>query len=127
MGYDGIGTGPFRLIEIDNARQFRAERFDAYWMDAPYLDELRGVIAMGNAAINGFRAGQLNAVWNIDPGQIGQYEKVCGQIHSSAAGDQFWLIMPKNLDFPWNDVRVRKAMSLAVDPLKDALPDSMKH
>ena len=115
MGYDGIGSGPFKLVEIDNARQFRAERFDDYWMGAPYLDELRGVIAMGNAAINGFRAGQLNSVWNIDPGQIGQYEEAGGQVHASAAGDQFWLILPKNLDFPWNDVRVRKAMSLAID------------
>ncbi|MEO0989673.1 MAG: ABC transporter substrate-binding protein [Pseudomonadota bacterium] len=116
MGFDGIGTGPFKLVEIDNARQFRAVRNEDYWMEGgPYLDELRGVIAMGNSAINGFRAGQLNAVWNIDPGQIGQYEEAGGQIHASAAGDQFWLIMPKNLNFPWNDVRVRKAMSLAID------------
>lgn len=115
MGYDGVGSGPFKLVEIDNARQFRAVRHDDYWMGAPYLDELRGVIAMGNAAINGFRADQLNAVWNIDPGQIGQYEQASGAIHASAAGDQFWLIMPKNLSFPWNDVRVRKAMSLAID------------
>lgn len=115
MGYDGIGTGPFKLVEIDNARQFRAIRNDAYWMTGPYLDELRGVVAIGNAAINGFRAGQLNAVWNIDPGQIGQYEEAGGQIHASPAGDQFWLVLPKNLDFPWNDQRVRKAMSLAID------------
>jgi len=79
MSFDGIGSGPFKLFENDSARQFRAERFDDYWMGAPpYLDELRGVIAMGNAAINGFRAGQLNAVWSIDPGQIGLYEEAGG-------------------------------------------------
>ena len=116
IGFDGIGTGPFRLVEIDNARQFRAVRNEAYWMETgPFLDEVRGVIAMGNTAINGFRAGQFNAVWNIDPGQIGQFEEAGGQIHASPAGDQFWLILPKNLNFPWNDVRVRRAMSLAVD------------
>ncbi|MEO1293213.1 MAG: ABC transporter substrate-binding protein, partial [Pseudomonadota bacterium] len=43
MGYDGIGSGPFKLIEIDNARQFRAERFEDYWMGPAHLDELRGV------------------------------------------------------------------------------------
>ncbi|MEM0906844.1 MAG: ABC transporter substrate-binding protein [Pseudomonadota bacterium] len=115
IGFDGIGTGPFRLIEIDNARQFRAERFEDYFGAGPYLDGLVGVQTMGNTAINGFRAGQLNAVWNIDPGQIGQYEEAGGDVHASPAGDQFWLVMPKNVSFPWNDVRVRKAMSLAID------------
>lgn len=116
IGFDGIGTGPFRLVEIDNARQFRAVRHEDYWMEnGPYLDELRGVIAMGNTAINGFRAGQFNAVFNIDPGQIEQYQEAGAGIHAAPAGDQFWLVMPKNLNFPWNDVRVRKAMSLAID------------
>ena len=116
IGFDGIGTGPFKLVEIDNARQFRAVRNEEYWMEnGPLLDEVQGVIALGNAAINGFRSGQLNAVFNIDPGQIDQYEEAGAEIHASAAGDQFWLIMPKNLDFPWNDQRVRKAISLAID------------
>lgn len=116
IGYDGIGTGPFKLVDIDNARQFRAVRNENYYMEnKPYLDEVKGVIATGNNAINGFQAGQLNAVFNIDPGQIGQYKSAGGQIHAAPAGDQFWLILPKNLGYPWNDVRVRKAMSLAID------------
>lgn len=116
IGYDGIGTGPFKLIEIDNARQFRAVRNENYWMEnGPYLDELRGVITIGNSAINGFRGDQLNAVFNIDPGQIDQYTDAGAQINAAPAGDQFWLVMPKNVDFPWNDLRVRKAMSLAID------------
>ena len=116
IGFDGIGTGPFKLVEIDNARQFRAVRNENYWMEnGPYLDELNGVVAMGNSAINGFRGGQFNAVFNIDPGQIEQYEEAGAEIHASPAGDQFWLIMPKNLNFPWNDQAVRKAMSLAID------------
>ncbi|SEB03898.1 ABC transporter substrate-binding protein [Rubrimonas cliftonensis] len=116
IGFDGVGTGPFRLIEIDNARQFRTERNEAYWMEGkPYLDELRGVLALGNAAINGYRAGQLNGVFNIDPGQIGQFRDAGAEIHAAPAGDQFWLVLPKNVNFPWNDQRVRQAMSFAID------------
>lgn len=115
IGFDGIGTGPFRLIEIDNTRQFRAERHEDYFDVGPFLDELRGVITLGNAAINGFRAGQLNAVFNIDPGQVEQFRDAGAEINAAPSGDQFWLVIPKNLDFPWNDQRIRQAMSLAID------------
>ena len=115
IGFDGIGTGPFKLVEIDNARQFRSIRNEDYWAEGPFLDELRGVIAVGNAAINGYRAGQMNAVFNIDPGQIGQFTDAGAEINAAPSGDQFWLVMPKNLDFPWNDQRVRQAMSFAID------------
>ena len=116
MGYDGIGTGPFRLLEIDNKRQFRAERFEDYWMPGrPYLDGLNGVLAMGQNAINGFRAGQLDAVLNADPGQFDQFREAGAEIQTAPSGDQFWIVLPKNLNLPWNDVRVRKAMSLAID------------
>lgn len=116
MGYDGIGTGAFRLVEIDNKRQFRAERFDGFWMPGkPYIDELVGVLAMGSNAINGFRAGQLDMILNADPGQFEQFRDAGGVTQAAPSGDQFWLVLPKNLDLPWNDVRVRKAMSLAID------------
>jgi len=116
MGFDGIGTGPFRLLEIDNKRQFRAERFEDYWMEGkPYLDGLVGVLAMGQNAINGYRSGQLDAVLNADPGQFDQFRDAGAQVKTAPSGDQFWIVLPKNRSFPWNDVRVRKAMSLAID------------
>jgi len=116
MGYDGIGTGAFRLIDTDNKRLFRAERFEGFWMPGkPYLDELTGVLAMGQNAVNGFRAGELDAVLNADPGQFEQFADAGGVVHTAPSGDQFWLVLPKNMTLPWNDVRVRRAMSLAID------------
>ncbi|MEM7695276.1 MAG: ABC transporter substrate-binding protein [Pseudomonadota bacterium] len=116
MAADGIGTGPFRLLEIDNKRQFRAERFGDYFLgDRVYLEGLQGVLAMGPNAINGFRAGQFDAILNADPGQFDQFRDAGAKVSTAQSGDQFWVILPKNLNFPWNDVRVRRAMSLAVN------------
>lgn len=116
MGFDGIGTGAFRLIEVDNKRQFRAEKFEDFWMPGkPYLDELVGVLAEGSNAINGFRGGQFDLILNADPGQFDQFKDAGGVVQTAPSGDQFWIVLPKNMNLPWNDVRVRKAMSLAID------------
>ncbi|MBA8880987.1 ABC transporter substrate-binding protein [Phyllobacterium myrsinacearum] len=117
---DGIGTGPFKLVEVDNRRGFRAVRNENYWLKGrPFLDELEGYIVNSQTAVNGFRSGQFNAVFNIDPTTSGQYESTGGIIHKSKGGDQFLLSLPKNLNLVWNDPRIRLAISLAVD--RDAI------
>lgn len=120
IGYDGIGTGPFKLVSVDNKRGFTAVRNERYWIEGrPFVDGIEGYIATSQTAINGFRAGQFNAVFNIDPTTAGQYESAGGTIHKATGGDQFLLTLPKNLDMVWNDVRIRKALSLAID--RDAI------
>ncbi len=119
-GFDGNGTGPFRLIDVDNKRGFRAVRFEHYRIEGrPFAEELEGHIAASQTAINGFRAGQFDAVFNIDPTTAGQFRAAGGIVHMSPGGDQFLLIMPKNLDMARNDLRLRKALTFAID--RDAI------
>ncbi|RYE10532.1 MAG: hypothetical protein EOP22_04115 [Hyphomicrobiales bacterium] len=120
VGYDGIGTGPYKLVEVDNKRGFKAVRNENYWMAGrPFADEVEGYIVTSQTAINGLRAGQFNAVFNIDPTTAGQFEDAGALVHRARGGDQFLLSLPKNLDMIWNDVRVRKALTLAID--RDAI------
>lgn len=113
---DGIGTGPFKLVEVDNRRGFKAVRNENYWLKGrPFVDELEGHVVNSQTAINGFRSGQFNAVFNIDPTTAGQYESAGGVVHKSAGGDQFLISLPKNLDLVWNDPRIREAISLSID------------
>lgn len=120
IGFDGIGTGPYKLVEIDNKRGFKAVRNENYWIKGrPFVDEIEGYLVTSQAAINGMRAGQFNAVFNVDPTTSGQFEDAGALIHRSKAGDQYLLSMPKNLDMAWNDVRVRKAITLSID--RDAI------
>lgn len=116
LGFEGIGTGPFRLVDVDNKRGFQTVRFEDYWMEGrPFVDELEGYITSSQTALNGFRSGQFNAVFNIDPTTAGQFESMGGAVHKSPGGDQFLLTMPKNIDMVWNDVRIRRALTLAID------------
>lgn len=117
---DGIGTGPFKLVNVDNRRGFQAVRNENYWLKGrPFVDELEGYIVNSQTAINGFRSGQFNAVFNIDPTTAGQYESAGGLIHKSKGGDQFLLSLPKNLNLVWNDPKIRLAISLAIN--RDAI------
>ena len=120
IGYDGIGTGPYKLVEVDNKRGFKAVRNERYWIEGrPFVNEIEGYIATSQTAINGFRSGQFNAVFNIDPTTANQYESAGAGIHKASGGDQFLLSLPKNLDMVWNDVRIRKALTLSID--RDAI------
>jgi peptide/nickel transport system substrate-binding protein len=117
---DGIGTGPFKLVQVDNRRGFRAVRNENYWLKGrPYFDEIEGYVVNSQTAVNGFRSGQFNAVFNIDPTTVGQFEGAGGVVHKSEGGDQFLIGLPKNLNLPWNDARVREAMTLSID--RDAI------
>ncbi|WP_299731676.1 ABC transporter substrate-binding protein [Devosia sp.] len=113
---DGIGTGPFKLVEVDNRRGFKAIRNENYWLKGrPFIDEVEGYVVNSQTAINGFRSGQFNAVFNIDPTTAGQYESAAGIVDKATGGDQFLISMPKNLDMAWNDPRIRLALSLSID------------
>jgi peptide/nickel transport system substrate-binding protein len=113
---DGVGTGPYKLVEVDNRRGFKAVRNENYWLKGrPFVDELEGYVVNSQTAINGFRSGQFNAVFNIDPTTAGQYESAGGIVHKSTGGDQFLISLPKNLDLVWNDPRIREAISLSID------------
>lgn len=59
-----------------------------------------------------------NAALKIGPGQVGHVEGAGAEIHAALAGDQFWLVLPKNVVFPRKDQSLRQAMALAVDRQK---------
>jgi peptide/nickel transport system substrate-binding protein len=118
IGLSGIGTGPFRIVSVDPQRRMVLERNEKYWREGPYLDRLEVVNREGQmeAAINGFRAKQFDAVLNIDPRLVRQLEKEADtEIVSASSGDHAVIVLPKHPGSPFNDRRIRQALALAVD------------
>ena len=133
-----VGTGPFKLYRYDKGSHIEVRRFDRYWeRDArgrplPYLDAIDYVIMEDAAAMDAaFRTGRL------DGGARGEghyltterrqgYEKSLGQkvFFAEMQGGLFRIGFNLLKPGPWQDVRVRRAMSLYIDK-EAAIPSVM--
>ena len=123
IGFDGIGTGPFRIVATDPNRSLIMERFDGYWRSGrPYLDrvEIHNREGQQEAALNGLRAGQFDAVLSIDPRAAMQLQAdPAYAVESAKGGYSFVIQLPKHPGSPFLDKRVRQAFALAID--RDAI------
>ena len=119
IGLTGIGTGPFKIVSADPQRRMVLERNESYWRKGfPYLDRLEVVNREGQmeSAINGFRAGQFDAVLNIDPRLVRQLQgERDTDIVPASSGDQAVIVLPKHPGSPFLDARIRRALALAID------------
>jgi peptide/nickel transport system substrate-binding protein len=119
IGMDGIGSGPFRIVESDPNRSLIMERFESYWdQGTPYLDRLEVYNREGQqeAALNGLRSGQFDAVLNIDARAAVQLSSDPDfDIETKQGGYSFVIQLPKYPGSPFEDKRVRQAFAFAID------------
>lgn len=113
-----IGTGPFRLKQFDSVTGWTVTRNDNYrTKDLPYLDGVAGHYLSDRGAMTaGFAAGSLDV---MNPEDKVQFETVQG-IKPDLKFERFYGNYGFGLYFamdqpPFNDIRVRRAMNLAVD------------
>ena len=127
MGY--IGTGPFKFNDYEKGVAIEVRRFEDYYetdeqgRQLPYLDGVDFlIIKEGSAFHAAFRTGRLDTGikargYHLPPEMIPAYR--------GSLGDGFWLGErtggdSPNMGFnttvpPFNDIRVRRAISLWVD------------
>ena len=120
-----IGTGPFRFREWKKGSHITLERNQAYWKkDRPYLDQvIFRVIPDGAARAIALEAGEIdlapmNAVPQADIARLAQlgHLKLSNE-GAEGLGPLLWVEV--NLrEKPLSDVRVRNAISMALDRKK---------
>jgi len=114
-----MGSGPFVFVEHRAGSHWTGKRFDRYWdKGKPYLEGFRAVFIKSTAVVNALQGGQIQAEFrSISPGERVQ---LLGSLKERIAVQESPWVCKIDLLFntqakPFDDLRVRQALSMAVD------------
>ena len=114
-----MGTGPFVFEEYVKGSHWSAKRFDNYFQKGkPYLDGIRGFFITGAGVVNALAGGQVDALlFQVAPPDLTRLKSLRGDtvvFHTNSFNITNFLTVNVKKP-PFNDPRVRKALSLAID------------
>ncbi len=113
-----VGTGPFRQVKFDPNSEAISVRFDGYWQQGkPYLDGHRVPFGLDRSAIlAAFATGKLDSYNVTDKIQFDEFRRQVPDLRYYVYhGGYNYGWYPNVTRPPLNDVRVRRAMQLAID------------
>src|SRR6266702_2557550 len=111
------GTGPFKLASYEPDRRIVVERKPAYYDPArPYLDRIELLVYPDRTAeASAMISGEIDLLLTTTPGEYERLVKADGVKALRTPSGQFLNINLGCDQKPFNDVRVRQALALAVD------------
>ena len=115
-----VGTGPFELVDFETGVRAEVKRREgAWWGGDVYLD---GVVwtdygTDSTAMVAAFAAGEVDANYQTTPDFLALMEGA-GAVNEGIATAQTLVVRLNQKTAPYEDVRVRRALLLAVDNQK---------
>ena len=116
-GTDPVGTGPFKVTEWRKGDRVIMAAWDGYWGDAPALKTVTArFIGDAQAQAAALQSGQVDIVGDLDAPELFE-QFVANDAFKTVAGAGEMEIVAgmNNAKPPFNDLRVRQAMMMAVD------------
>jgi len=118
-----VGTGPFVIDEYAADDHVSYTRNEDYWGEKPSLTSLELVNIPETAAqITALETGEVDAVGSIPPDQIANVSSLSDVTFEQVDGISYYFIWFNQEREPFNDVRVRQAMSHALN-IEQTIPD----
>jgi len=115
-----VGTGPFKFVEWAREVRFVAARFDDYWGDKAYLDQvILRVVPEAEARAIGLEAGDVHLARTLNPESATRIENHPSLKTSVKTTTRSLFIGMASLKKPYSDLRVRQALNHAID--KDSI------
>ncbi|QOZ44532.1 ABC transporter substrate-binding protein [Bradyrhizobium sp. CCBAU 53340] len=111
------GTGPFKLVSYEPDRKIVVERNAAYYDPTrPYLDRVELLVYPDRTAeASAMISGEIDLLLTTTPGEYERLVKASGVKALRTPSGQFLNINLGCDQKPFNDIRVRQALALAVD------------
>ena len=112
-----VGTGPFRLTNAVDGQIYEMERFDKYFGRAAYLDKLQFFPIKGEVERSVALQGKRIDACFFFPNEsvLATLRKVPGITELRRPTPTFINLIPNVKLKPFDDIRVREALSLAID------------
>lgn len=117
------GTGPFRLETYDSARLLRVVRFDNYYeRGKPHLDAVEMYLFPDLAAEStNYLSGAIDVMLDVQQADFKRIAAARGSNALRVPSGRFINVVMRQDQKPFDDVRVRRALAMAVD--RDLLVD----
>jgi peptide/nickel transport system substrate-binding protein len=114
-----LGSGAYQFVEYVRGSHWTAKRFDGYFREGrPYLDGYKAIFVKSNAVVPGLLGGQFDAEFRgRTPAERDQLTKADANrwiVHEGPWSTVNVVIFNTERK-PFDDIRVRHALSLAID------------
>jgi peptide/nickel transport system substrate-binding protein len=114
-----IGTGPFKLVEWERDQYAVLERNENYWGEKPTLTRIEvRIYPDENSRLSALKAGEVDALAELGavlPAQAGEIKDDANYVVSNYPTACNTYLLFNGSKAPFNDVRLRQAVSLAID------------